>query len=150
MQSLLLSIWTTLKHLPQNFKHSHLGEYMKITQNGSSLFISEGSGINGVTINGVTYLGNNITIGDGSITVNGKCVEDSSKQFFINITGDVNVVESQSARVNISGAAGEVSTGSGDVACGNVSGNIRTGSGDVQCKEVSGNIRTGSGDVYKS
>lgn len=100
-----------------------------------------------IVIDGREFHGNNVTINNGKVTVDG-VVQDGELSGPITVTvhGDVQSLENHSGNVTAQNV-GEISTGSGDVKCGNVSGSIRTGSGDVECGTVGGNIRTGSGDV---
>lgn len=100
-----------------------------------------------IVIDGREFQGNNVTISNGKVTVDG-VVQDGELVGDINVTvhGDVQSLENHTGNVTAQNV-GEISTGSGDVKCGNVGGSIRTGSGDVECGAVSGNIRTGSGDV---
>lgn len=100
-----------------------------------------------VVVNGREFHGNNITIINGRVTVDG-AIQNGDLSGPINVTvhGDVQSLENHSGNVTAQNV-GEISTGSGNVRCGNVGGSIRTGSGDVECGTVNGNIRTGSGDV---
>lgn len=100
-----------------------------------------------IVIDGREFRGNNVTINNGKVTVDG-VVQDGELSGPITVTvhGDVQYLENHSGNVTAQNV-GEINTGSGDVKCGNVSGSIRTGSGDVECGTVGGNIRTGSGDV---
>jgi hypothetical protein len=101
----------------------------------------------GVTIDGKTFSGNNISIKNGKVIVD-NVVQDGE------LTGDVNVVvhgDVQTLR-NTSGLitaehVGSINTVSGDVNCLGVEGSIQTVSGDVNCAMVSGSIKTVSGDV---
>lgn len=98
-------------------------------------------------INGQKFKGNNISINNGKVIVDGE-IQNGSLINEINVAvhGSVQILETQSGNV-IAQNVGEINTGSGDVECVSVTGSIRTGSGDVNCGDVGGNIRTGSGDV---
>lgn len=118
-----------------------------------------------VIINGRSYIGNQITVINGKVIVNGEDYTPDSKEINIQIDGNIeqlkvdtclkctvngnaNYVQSGSGDIDISGEIiGNVQTGSGDIECGNVGGNIQTGSGDIKCNNVSGNVKTNTGDI---
>lgn len=104
------------------------------------------------TINGKTYKGNNISIIDGVIYIDGKIVDKSNASLnttiIVKITGNVDSISTDSGDVEVTGHAGKISTGSGDVSTGNCAGAISTGSGDVDINgQVYGSVKTGSGDI---
>lgn len=104
------------------------------------------------TINGKTYKGNNISIIDGVIYIDGKIADKSNASLnttiIVKITGNVNSISTESGDVEVTGHAGKISTGSGDVSTGNCAGAISTGSGDVDINgQVYGSVKTGSGDI---
>ena len=104
------------------------------------------------TINGKTYKGNNISIIDGVIYIDGKIVDKSNASInttiIVKITGNVDSISTDSGDVEVTGHAGKISTGSGDVSTGNCAGAISTGSGDVDINgQVYGSVKTGSGDI---
>ena len=104
------------------------------------------------TINGKTYKGNNISIIDGVIYIDGKIADKSNASLnttiIVKITGNVDSISTESGDVEVTGHAGKISTGSGDVSTGNCAGAISTGSGDVEINgQVYGSVKTGSGDI---
>lgn len=104
------------------------------------------------TINGKTYKGNNISIIDGVIYIDGKIVDKSNASInttiIVKITGNVDSISTGSGDVEVTGHAGKISTGSGDVSTGNCAGAISTGSGDVDINgQVYGSVKTVSGDI---
>lgn len=104
------------------------------------------------TINGKTYKGNNISIIDGVIYIDGKIADKSNASLnttiIVKITGNVDSISTESGDVEVTGHAGKISTGSGDVSTGNCAGAISTGSGDVDINgQVYGSVKTGSGDI---
>ena len=104
------------------------------------------------TINGKTYKGNNISIIDGVIYIDGKIVDKSNASInttiIVKITGNVDSISTDSGDVEVTGHAGKISTGSGDVSTGNCAGAISTGSGDVDINgQVYGSVKTGSDDI---
>jgi hypothetical protein len=101
-----------------------------------------------ISVNGVRYSGNNITITNDKVIIDG--VEQSQTlvgPITVNVEGNCGDIETGSGDVNVSGSSGNVQTGSGKVKCQDVKGNVQTGSGNVNCGKVSGNVRTGSGDI---
>lgn len=104
------------------------------------------------TINGKTYKGNNISIIDGVIYIDGKIADKSNASLnttiIVKITGNVDSISTESGDVEVTGHAGKISTGSGDVSTGNCAGAISTGSGDVDINgQVYGSVKTVSGDI---
>lgn len=118
-----------------------------------------------VIINGRSYIGNQITVINGKVIVNGEDCTPDSKEINIQVDGNIDElrvdvcqkcivngnaghVQTGSGDFEISGdITGNLQTGSGDVECANVGGSIQTGSGDVKCNNVSGNVKTGTGDI---
>lgn len=95
-----------------------------------------------VTINGVTYEGNNITITDNKVQIDGRTVERG-------VTGEVQVkIEGSPVKVysdafvEVSGdVLGDIDSG-GSVNCGNVKGDVDAG-GSVRCGSVGGSVDAG-------
>lgn len=102
-----------------------------------------------VVVNGNTYNGQNISIVNGQVTVDG-VVRDKLESYNVSIHVHGNPVEvsSASGRIDVQGSVnGSVQTASGDVYCGDVSGSVTTMSGDVKCAAVGGSVTTMSGDI---
>ena len=104
-----------------------------------------------IRINGKTYIGENLTVKNRKVYINGTLVdrEGDSKSISIvvegNLTGSLSVESCD--KIEIKGSCGSVNTASGNVSCGTVNGSIQTMSGDVMADDVHGNISTMSGDV---
>ena len=119
--------------------------------NDKTQIIGNQSGV--CTINGKTYKGNNISIIDGVVYIDGKVADESlastNTTIIVKITGDVDSVSTGSGDVQVTGHANKISTGSGDVSVGGAcTGNVSTGSGDVDINgHVYGSVKTGSGDI---
>jgi hypothetical protein len=103
-----------------------------------------------VSINGQTYSGNNVSI------INGNVVIDGNKQdqvlegpISVVVNGNVDRVETTSGDVDVTGSTGTVSTMSGSVTCGgNISGDVSTMSGSVRCDgSIGGSVETMSGSI---
>jgi hypothetical protein len=104
-------------------------------------------GRSGVTIDGRSFSGNNISVRNGKVTVDG-VVQDGELVGDVNVTvyGDVEHLSSTSGLVTAE-HVGNIKTVSGDVNCLGVEGDIQTLSGDVHCAMVGGSIKTASGDI---
>lgn len=102
-----------------------------------------------VTINGKTYIGNNIIVSNGKIMVDGKNVTSDDKVINITVNGNIDSLKVDTCnKLEIIGNVTNVNTVSGDVDInGDVNGSIQTVSGDVKCNNVSGSINTLSGDI---
>lgn len=102
-----------------------------------------------VTINGKTYIGNNIIVSNGKIMVDGKNVTSDDKVINITVNGNIDSLKVDTCnKLEIIGNVTNVNTVSGDINInGDVSGSIQTVSGDVKCKNVGGSINTLSGDI---
>ncbi|MCY8539501.1 hypothetical protein MOD23_19370 [Bacillus haynesii] len=100
------------------------------------------SGNGKVNINGVTYEGNNITITNNEVLIDGKAVESSvSGVVKVKIEGTPAKVYSD-ASIEVKGdVLGDVDSG-GSVNCGNVKGNVDAG-GSVRCGTVGGSVDAG-------
>jgi hypothetical protein len=103
-----------------------------------------------ININGKTFYGNDVTITNSQIIINGKNVTPGNdKTINIEIKGDVKLNVDHCNNIGITGAVdGNVKTVSGNVKVGgNVKGDITTVSGDVDCGHVGGKIKTVSGNI---
>jgi len=101
------------------------------------------------TINGVTYTGNNISVINNKVIIDGVDQTPNAKQITITIDGNVTELKVDACQtITVTGNVNNLKTQSGDVDVqGSVQGNIQTQSGDVDCGTVGGNISTMSGDV---
>lgn len=86
-----------------------------------------------ITINGNTYSGNNITVVNGKVIIDGVDFTPDSKEINISVAGDIAELRVDSCnKLNVQGNAGNINTKSGDVEIGgDVSGNVQSMSGDV-------------------
>lgn len=102
-----------------------------------------------VIIDGREFSGNNVSIINGKVTVDG-IKQDSELVGDINIVvhGDVERLENSTGIVKANNV-GNIKTQSGDVECGTISGSVRTMSGDVTCGDIKGNVSTMSGDIRR-
>lgn len=102
-----------------------------------------------VTINGVSYVGNNVKIINGKVIVDGKDMTPDAKNITIHVDGDISSLNVDICeKLSITGNVNNVKTVSGDVNIGgNVGENVKTVSGDVKCGNISGKVTTVSGDI---
>lgn len=102
-----------------------------------------------ISINGTTYVGNNVKIVNGKVIVDGKDMTPDAKNITIQVNGDISNLDVDICdKLSITGNVNELSTVSGDVEIGgSVGGNIKTTSGDIKCGNIAGNVKTVSGDI---
>lgn len=98
-------------------------------------------------INGKSFFGQNISITQNSITIDGVTSIEVTPNIKVEVLGSCDSIESASGDVVVHGAAQKIKTMSGDVTCENVFGPVSTMSGDVKCGDVSGSVSTMSGDI---
>lgn len=114
-------------------------------------------GISGnVTYNGKTInipRGSRFEMADGQVLINGKPFEQYNEAecpiIKIEVTGNVDTIETESGDVTVNGHIHNVSTMSGDVRCDNVEGNVNTMSGDVASSSIKGHCSTMSGNIIR-
>lgn len=101
-----------------------------------------------ITINNGSFSGNNVSIVNGKVYIDGKDVTPDAKEIYIAVQGDVESIDVGACNdFEVIGNVGSVRTGSGNLKCGNVGGGAQTGSGDIECETINGNVQTGSGNV---
>lgn len=106
--------------------------------------------MNTITVNGITVKGSgNIVISNGKVTVNGKDVTPDSKEIFIIVNGNTEMISADACNtLTVTGSIGSLRTMSGDVnVAGNIEGHVDTMSGDVECEIIYGSVKTLSGDI---
>jgi hypothetical protein len=102
-----------------------------------------------IVINGTTYQGRSVVIGNGQIVIDGKNITPDDKQINISVLGDIDRLEVDVCeKVSVNGNVGHVETQSGNVeVSGDVNGGIQTMSGSVLCGNISGSVKTMSGSI---
>ncbi len=95
-----------------------------------------------ITIDGKTFSGNNVSIINGVVTIDGVAQDGKLEgKVELHITGVLDSLETD-ASVNMKGEIkGDVSAG-GSVNCDDVGGNVSAG-GSVNCDDVDGNVTAG-------
>lgn len=108
------------------------------------------AGMARITINGVTYEGENLIINHtGShVQIDNQIISIDNRDINISVSGDLNVLEVSSANtIEIIGNAGEVNTASGNIQVDKVLGNANSASGSIYANDIKGNVSTISGSV---
>lgn len=106
--------------------------------------------MNTISINGVTITGRgNISIVNGKVLVDGKDVTPDSKQISIVVNGNIEYIDADCCeKIEVTGDVNDIQTQSGDVeVVGDVKGSVQTMSGDVKCSDIGGSVKTMSGDI---
>lgn len=88
-----------------------------------------------ITINGKDYHGNNVTMRDGNVYIDGNLVGGD---------GPVRLAPfgEKRVRIEVEGVLQSLTVHHGDVECGAVAGDVRC-DGSVTCKDVQGNVQAG-------
>lgn len=105
-----------------------------------------------ITINGVSYSGNNITVINGKVIIDGNDVTPNFKNIEILVDGNIDKLSVDSCdKLMVNGNVGQIKSTSGDVeVLGNIDGDVTSTSGDIKCGNISGSVKTVSGDIkYK-
>ena len=109
--------------------------------------------MNTVIVNGNSFsiVGNDISITNGKIFVDGNDYTPETKTINIQIHGDIKNFQSDySSSIKVVGNVEDLSSTNGDISVeGNV-GSISSTNGDIDCDDVGGNVKTVNGDIkYK-
>lgn len=117
--------------------------------------------INKVTINGKTKIngryinltGQNVSITDNGIYVNGKPIEEFDESqvpvLRIEITGNVESLTTENGEVTVNGRVGTVVSKNGNVNCQTVEGNVESKNGNVMCGKIMGDCDTKNGNIMR-
>lgn len=118
--------------------------------------------ISKVTINGKTRVngryvnltGQNITITDRGMFVNGKPIEEFDESqvpvLKIEITGNVESLTTENGEVTVNGRAGTVVSKNGNVECQTVEGNVESKNGNVIVTTCHGDCDTKNGNIIRN
>lgn len=112
--------------------------------------------INGKTrVNGryVNLTGQNITITDRGMFVNGKPLEEFDDSqvpvLKIEITGNIESLTTENGEVTVNGRVGTVVSKNGNVNCQTVEGNVESKNGNVMCGKIMGDCDTKNGNLMR-
>lgn len=118
--------------------------------------------ISKVTINGKTRVngryvnltGQNITITDRGMFVNGKPIEEFDESqvpvLKIEITGNVESLTTDNGEVTVNGRVGTVVSKNGNVECQTVEGNVESKNGNVIVTTCHGDCDTKNGNIIRN
>jgi hypothetical protein len=106
--------------------------------------------INGRYIN---LTGQNVSITDNGIYVNGKPIEQFDESqvpvLRIEITGNVESLTTENGEVTVNGRVGTVVSKNGNVNCQTVEGNVESKNGNVMCGKIMGDCDTKNGNIMR-
>lgn len=107
-----------------------------------------------ITINGKSFKGNNVSIINNEVIIDGKKANSDDDSKIINISIDGNI-ESLNVdyceKIEVVGECESVSSKNGNIAIqGNVSGDVTNKNGNIICRNVGGDASTKNGDVVHS
>ncbi|SOC27294.1 hypothetical protein SAMN05428964_105356 [Thalassospira xiamenensis] len=96
-----------------------------------------------ISINGVTIEGNNLSIRNGQVTIDGRAMSEIDVEGILSIRVEEGTIQELRTDLSVScnDVSGNVSAG-GSVNCDDVGGNVSAG-GSVNCDDVSGNVSAG-------
>lgn len=106
------------------------------------VYLVKGMKMGTVTINGIEYAGNNVSMVNGIVYIDGKAIDCGqgkiNNKVELHIIGDVAIVKCDS-NVTVNG---NVEAGN-NISCGNIIGNVNSGN-NTTCGNVEGNVNSGN------
>ena len=106
-----------------------------------------------ITINGQTFSGNNVSVVNGKVIIDGKEQELAGDEKVLNITinGNCGDVELSQGDITVNGNVnGKVYNDQGSIKCGDVGGNVTNNQGSIRCGDIKGNATTNMGNIHRS
>jgi len=101
-----------------------------------------------ITVNGQTFVGNNVSVVNGEVIVDGKKVAaPEGKVINIAVQGDIESLKVDRGSVNVTGSVGSVAVTQGDVECGGVKGKVEIDQGNLECGDIFGDVSVNMGNV---
>jgi hypothetical protein len=105
-----------------------------------------------VTINGKTYKGNNVSMINNKVFIDGKEVtgdDSDSKVINIKIEGNIETLSIDSCdKLDVIGDCGVVNSKNGNISIsGNVNGDVTNKNGNISCGNVSGDVDNKNGNI---
>lgn len=102
-----------------------------------------------VSIGGKTFQGDNVSIINGEVFVDGVKQDDVSKQPKIEviINGNVGDVELSGGNMKCGDVDGDVRVSGGNIDAGDIEGDVRASGGNINCDKVGGNVKASGGNV---
>lgn len=105
---------------------------------------------NKITINGVSFSGNNIQIINDKVIVDGKDLTPETKEINIVVDGDlIGNLEFHNGKAEIKGGVHKsVKSHNGDIKIGSVvGGDVSSHNGNIECGHISGSVKTKNGNI---
>jgi len=107
-------------------------------------------------INGryVNLTGQNITITDKGMFVNGKSIEEFAENesqvpvLKIEITGNVENLTTENGEVTVNGRVGTIVSKNGNIDCQTVEGNVESKNGNISVTTCHGDCETMNGNIF--
>ena len=116
----------------------------------SKMTISGKTLINGRYVN---LTGQNVSITDNGIYVNGKPIEEFDESqvpvLKIEITGNIESLTTENGEVTVNGRVGSVVSKNGNVNWQTVEGNVESKNGNVMCATIKGDCETKNGNIMR-
>jgi hypothetical protein len=108
-----------------------------------------------IKINGKSYQGNNVSIINNKVYIDGVLQNDSvdsnSKQIYITIEGNIEKLEVDNCdEIKVNGDVNVLDTKNGNVVCKNVHGDVTSKNGNIVCTQINGNVETKNGNVIRN
>lgn len=102
-----------------------------------------------ITVNGQTFVGNNVSVVNGEVIVDGKKVAaPEGKVINIAVQGDIESLKVDRGSVNVTGSVGSVAVSQGDVeSIGGVKGKVEIDQGNLECGDIFGDVSVNMGNV---
>lgn len=101
-----------------------------------------------ITVNGQTFVGNNVSVVNGEVIIDGKKVAaPEGKVINITVQGDIESLKVDRGSVNVTGSVGSVDVTQGDVECGGVKGKVEIDQGNLECGDIFGDVSVNMGNV---
>ena len=101
-----------------------------------------------ISINGICYAGNSVSVNRGKVIIDGVDVTPDGKVITISVTGNVDTIKADAcSSIIVGGDANVVDTSLGNVSCRDVKGNVTTTLGKVDCNNIDGSVETTLGNV---
>ena len=106
-----------------------------------------------IVINNMNFRGNNVTISNGKIIIDGKDVTGEfpeEKSIKINVEGNLNSLNVDNCDyVEVGGDVEQLECRNGNVSCKNVKGSVHNRNGNILCGDVKGNVSNRNGTISR-
>lgn len=107
-----------------------------------------------VTINGVEYTGDSISLSNAgdtltvhNVTGNQTICTNKMPKLDIVVNGNVDHLEMAQGDLTCQQVNGDAKTSQGDINCGDVTGNVKSSQGNIKANNVGGSVKTSMGNI---